>query len=108
MEKVCLTSDVAVGTMKGVIANNKQILLANVDGKFYAVDAICSHRSGYLPKGKLEKNVVICPAHGVQFDVTTGKIYKDLPGLMKMMTGKPQDLNSYSVEIKDGAVFVDA
>jgi hypothetical protein len=40
--------------------------------------------------------------------VTTGKIYKDLPGLMKMMTGKPQDLNSYSVEIKDGAVFVDA
>jgi hypothetical protein len=41
--------------------------------------------------------------------VTTGKVAKDLPGLMKMLTkGGAKDLNSYKVEIKDGAVFVDA
>ena len=109
MEKVCKTSDIANGTMKGFTANQKQILVANVEGRFYAVDAICTHYNGYLPKGKLDKNIVICPVHGAQFDVTTGKVAKDLPGLMKMLTkGGAKDLNSYKVEIKDGAVFVDA
>jgi nitrite reductase/ring-hydroxylating ferredoxin subunit len=109
MEKVCKTSDIASGTMKGFTANQKQILVANVDGNFYAVDAICTHRFGYLAKGKLDKNIIICPVHGARYDVTTGKVTKDLPGLMKMMTnGGANDLNSYKVEIKDGAVFVDA
>jgi nitrite reductase/ring-hydroxylating ferredoxin subunit len=109
MEKVCKTSDIATGTMKGFTVNQKQVLVANVDGTFYAVDAVCSHRSGYLVKGKLDKNIIICPVHGARFDVTTGKVSKDLPGLMKMITaGGAKDLNSYKVEIKDGAIFVDA
>ncbi len=109
MEKVCATSDMAPGTMKGITANQKQILIANVDGRFYAVDAICTHHFGYLPKGKLDKNIIICPVHGAQYDVTTGKVSKDLSGMMKMlMSGGAKDLNSYKVEIKDGFIFVDA
>jgi len=109
MEKICKTSDVAIGTMKGYMVNQKQILIANVDGKYYAVDSICTHRFGYLPKGKLENNIVICPVHGAQYDVTTGKVVKDVPGIMKMSTGGgAKDLNSYKVEIKDGAIFVEA
>jgi nitrite reductase/ring-hydroxylating ferredoxin subunit len=109
MEKVCKTSDVAVGTMKGFMVNQKQLLIANVGGKYYAIDSICSHRFGYLPKGKLDNNIVICPVHGAQYDVTTGKVLKDVPGIMKMATnGGAIDLNSYKVEIKDDAIFVDA
>lgn len=109
MEKVCKTSAIASGTMKGFTANQTQILFANVEGHFYAVDAVCTHRSGYLVKGKLDKNIIICPVHGARYDVITGKVRKDLPGLMKMMTnGGAKDLNSYKVEIKDGTVFVDA
>ncbi len=109
MEKVCKTSDLLSGSMKGFTVNQKQILIANVEGNFYAVDSICTHHYGYLPKGTLQKNIVICPVHGAQYDVTTGKVFKDIPGLMKMMTGGgAKDLNSYKVEIKDGFVFIDA
>ena len=109
MEKICRTSDVAVGTMKGFVVNQKQILIANVDNTYYAVDAICPHRSGYLPKGKLKNNIVICPVHGARYDVTTGKVLKDVSRLMRLSTGGgAKDLNSYRVEIKDDEVFINA
>jgi 3-phenylpropionate/trans-cinnamate dioxygenase ferredoxin subunit len=109
MEKVCATSDVPAGTMRGFMVNQKPILVANVSGKYYAVDSICTHRFGYLPKGKLENNLLICPVHGAQYDVTTGKMVKDVPAMMKMATsGGAQDLNSYKVEVRGDAIFVDA
>ena len=109
MEKICRTSDISIGTMKGFVVNQKQILIANVGNKYYAVDAICPHRSGYLPKGKLKNNIVICPVHGAQYDVTTGKVSKDISRLMKLATsGGTKDLSSYRVEIRDDEVFVDA
>jgi nitrite reductase/ring-hydroxylating ferredoxin subunit len=60
MEKVCESSDIPKGTMKGFTVKDKQILIANVDGNFYAMDAVCSHMHGYLVSGTLEKNIVIC------------------------------------------------
>ena len=47
MKKVCKTSDVTKATMKGFTIKGKQILMANVDGKFFAMDAICPHMNGY-------------------------------------------------------------
>jgi len=47
MKKVCKTSDVTKATMKGFTIRGKQILMANVDGKFFAMDAICPHMNGY-------------------------------------------------------------
>jgi hypothetical protein len=48
MEKVCNTSDVIKATVKGFIMKGKQILVANVDGHFFAVNATCTHMIGYL------------------------------------------------------------
>jgi nitrite reductase/ring-hydroxylating ferredoxin subunit len=59
--------------MKHVEVNNREILVANVDGKFYAVDDRCGHTSARLSRGGLRGNIVTCPLHGAQFDVTTGK-----------------------------------
>ena len=35
--------------MKGFTVNGKQILVANAEGSFFVLDAICSHMQGYLP-----------------------------------------------------------
>ena len=59
--------------MKHVEVNNREILVANVDGKFYAIDDRCSHMNAPLSRGGLRGKIVTCPQHGAQFDVTTGK-----------------------------------
>jgi hypothetical protein len=43
IEKVCKTTDITTGTMKGFIVNEKPILISNFDGKYCAVDSICTH-----------------------------------------------------------------
>jgi nitrite reductase/ring-hydroxylating ferredoxin subunit len=109
MEKACNISDVSPGTMKGFTVKDKYILVARVDGNFYAVDAICPHMSGFIPVGKLEKKFIIsCPTHGAQYDVTTGKLIKDVDDEIKEATGSgASDLQIYEVSIKDGSVFID-
>ena len=45
----------------------------NVDGAYYAIDAICLHRAARSPKASLSRQcIVTCPWHGWQFDLTTG------------------------------------
>jgi len=109
MEKVCNISDIPQGTMKGFTVNDKYILIASVNGNFYAVDAVCPHMSGFIPVGKLEKKFIIsCPTHGAQYDVKTGKLIKDVDEEIKEATGKgASDLHIYEVLIKDGSVFID-
>jgi nitrite reductase/ring-hydroxylating ferredoxin subunit len=65
--------DVPPGKMKHVEAEEKEILLANSDGKVYALCDRCSHMNAPLSLGTLNGKVVTCPMHGARFDVTTGK-----------------------------------
>ena len=67
------TKDVPTGKMKHVEAEEKEILLANTDGKVYALCDRCSHMNAPLSMGTLNGKVVTCPLHGARFDVTTGK-----------------------------------
>ena len=80
---VANASDILIGQMKGFTVAGKKILIANVAGEYYSVDAICSHARGYLPAGRLVNDVVTCPVHGAQFDVTTGCMVIYLPGKVR-------------------------
>jgi nitrite reductase (NADH) small subunit len=53
-------------------AKGKAICLANIEGKFCALDNVCPHREGPLGGGWIEGNAVVCPWHSWAFDVTTG------------------------------------
>jgi nitrite reductase/ring-hydroxylating ferredoxin subunit len=65
-------NDVPVGKMKHIEVGEKEILLANLDGKVYALCDRCSHMNAPLSEGTLNGKVVTCAAHGARFDVTTG------------------------------------
>jgi len=67
-------NDVPVRKMRHVEGNGKEILIANVDGKFYAISDKCGHMNARLSMGSLEKNIVTCPLHSSRFDVLTGKV----------------------------------
>ena len=70
--KVAKVSEVPSDTGKLVEIDGEQISLFNVDGKIYAIHAICPHQGGPLNEGGLNGPNVMCPWHGWEFDVTSG------------------------------------
>lgn len=66
----------ANGTMKSFEVTGRVLLLAMVEGKYYAADNRCPHLGGSLADGKLEGTVVTCPLHGSQFDLVDGRVIR--------------------------------
>jgi nitrite reductase/ring-hydroxylating ferredoxin subunit len=71
--KVAKTIDIPVGKMKHMEVDGLEILIANVEGKFYAVGDRCPHLHATISEGTLNKTVVTCPRHLSTFDIVTGK-----------------------------------
>lgn len=107
------TSEVAEGSMKGFTAGGRRILVARLQGKFYALDGRCPHMSADLSRGRLEGSVLICPLHGSRFDVRDGHVLAwidRLPGLIKAAAKtlkKPTPARTYPISVRDGMLSVD-
>jgi 3-phenylpropionate/trans-cinnamate dioxygenase ferredoxin subunit len=65
--------------------NGVQVLICNVDGRFFAVEDVCTHDGAPLDAGTLEGRCVVCPRHGATFDVETGAALT-LPAVIPLMT----------------------
>lgn len=72
--KVAQASDIPMGGMRMVTFGVEEVVITNVEGKFYAIGNRCTHVGGPLAEGKLSGKVVTCPWHGSQFDVTNGQV----------------------------------
>jgi metal-sulfur cluster biosynthetic enzyme/nitrite reductase/ring-hydroxylating ferredoxin subunit len=48
------------------------VALFHVDGRFYAIDDVCTHDGGPLVEGELADYKIACPRHGAKFDIRTG------------------------------------
>ena len=83
--------------MTCVVVDRERVLLANVEGVFYAVRDACGHRRAPLSKGTLDGHVIECPLHFATFDARTGKL---LSGPVA------DDVPTYAVEVKDDTVYV--
>jgi nitrite reductase/ring-hydroxylating ferredoxin subunit len=46
-------------------------------GRFHATSALCPHEDGPLAEGWLEGDAVVCPWHGFDFDLATGRCRVD-------------------------------
>jgi nitrite reductase/ring-hydroxylating ferredoxin subunit len=90
--------------MKKVLIDDREVLIVNVEGIYYAVDNLCTHFAGDLSEGVLEGNVVTCPNHGSKFDVTTGKVVSPPAEAL----GRPdiEDLQTYLVKVEDQYIMV--
>ena len=73
--RIASTQDILPSQMKAVdLDGNQNICIANIDGKYYAIDNVCTHEGGPLADGTLEGYEVECPWHGSKFDVRTGVV----------------------------------
>ena len=94
---VAKNADIPPDGMKCVAVERARVLLAHVDGRFFAISDICGHRNAPLSRGRLAGHIVECPLHFAQFDVRTGKL---VDGPISA------DVPAYEVLVKDDTVFV--
>lgn len=73
------SSKLPPGSMLTVKVDGEDVLLANVDGKFYGIGALCNHQQWDLSEGTLEDTTVTCAGHGTIWDLKTGKGEFDEP-----------------------------
>jgi nitrite reductase/ring-hydroxylating ferredoxin subunit len=103
---VAKTADIQAGTMKAVVAGGKKLLLANVDGAFYAMQQKCPHLGANLCRGKLQGNTVTCPLHKATFDLTSGQVVA--VAHLLFLKFKTRQATTYPVRIDGDSVMVDA
>jgi 3-phenylpropionate/trans-cinnamate dioxygenase ferredoxin subunit len=88
-----------------------EILLAKVNGNFYAIDNKCPHMKADLSAGTLEGTVITCPRHGSQFDITDGHYVRWLgQGLVNTMLkslSSPRAVTSYKVKVQGSDIMVE-
>ena len=102
--KVASTNDLTPGSKIKVTVENRDILLANLQGSYYAMDNTCPHMGGSLVEGDLEGNNIVCPRHGSIFDITTGKVVKS--GKLLFISVKVHDLISYPIKIEGSEILI--
>jgi nitrite reductase (NADH) small subunit len=85
------------GMVRELQLDGKVIALSNVGGKLCAINNVCLHRGGPLGEGELSGQVVTCPWHGWQYDVTSGKL----------VTNPAVGVETYPVELRGDDVYVD-
>jgi nitrite reductase/ring-hydroxylating ferredoxin subunit len=104
-EKVAETNDIAIGQMKTVKIGTEEVVVANVNGAYYAISNACTHEGGNLSKGKLNGNIITCPKHKAQFDVTTGKTVA--PPKILFMHPKIENSHSYPVKVEGTTILLE-
>jgi len=71
--EVAKVKDIPDGKMKHIEVDGREVLVANVGGKYFAINDRCGHMNVLLSMGNLKGSTVTCPFHGAPFDITTGK-----------------------------------
>jgi nitrite reductase/ring-hydroxylating ferredoxin subunit len=122
------TQDIEKGKMILVEVERKKVVIANVEGMFYAFNDRCPHSNAPLHLGTLQGKVITCGLHFSSFDVTTGKklsdpkelsvppeIIQNMPVNFLQMEQKlaeirrqieTLDLETYETKVENNRIFV--
>ena len=102
--RVAGRSEIPAGRMKKTRLNDREVLIANVNGNYYAVNDHCTHAGSELSEGKLDGNIVECPRHHAKFDVTTGKVVS--PPSIAFFHPKITDEKTYQVKVEGDDILI--
>ena len=73
------------------------VAVFNVDGKFYAIEDVCTHDGEELTGGPVVGDQVVCPRHGARFCIRTGKA---------LTPPAYEDVETFPVRVTDGRIQV--
>lgn len=95
--EIAPASELPNGERLFVELGDKPIVVFNIAGQFFAIGDVCSHDDGPLGDGVIEGFNVVCPRHGAEFDIRTGKVMQ-MPAVV--------DIPAYPVIVRDGIIFI--
>ncbi len=93
---VAAATDFTEGKGKSFKVEGKEVAVFLLDEEFHAISNSCPHYGAQLCEGFVRNATVMCPWHGWQFDIKTGK----------GMTMPGRDVKSFAVKVEDGQVKV--
>jgi len=98
--EVCPAEELPPGAVRIVPEGAFGIGVFNVGDRLCAIEDRCSHDDGPLAEGDfdLERGIVVCPRHGSEFEVCTGRP-RTLPAYLPVET--------YRVFVEDGTVWLE-
>ena len=84
--KLCDKQVLPLGELRSFKIRGIEVLAVNLDGKFSCLDGRCTHAGAPLAEGTLEGEILTCPWHYSQFNITNGQVlrgpaYKPLKSL---------------------------
>jgi 3-phenylpropionate/trans-cinnamate dioxygenase ferredoxin subunit len=95
--EIAPASELPNGQRLFVDVGDRPIVIFNIAGQFFAIGDVCTHDDGPVGDGDLEGFNIVCPRHGAEFDVRTGKVMQ-MPAVV--------DLPAYPVQVREGQIFV--
>ena len=97
--KVANAADIPAAGALQVSVGDELIAVYNLDGKFYAINDICTHQQANLSDGFIDGENIECPLHQALFNIPTGKVLRE-PAVV--------DLKTYSVKKhEDGYIYIE-
>lgn len=110
--EILKTSELGEGEMKKVNIANLEVLIARIDGEFFAINNKCPHMGGDLSEGTLDGTILTCPLHHSQFNITTGEVIRwtDFTGFkasLSKLFKSPKPLKKYELLIEDDQIILE-
>jgi nitrite reductase/ring-hydroxylating ferredoxin subunit len=96
--KLCDKNIIPLGELRAFKIKGHEVLAVNVDDKILCLDARCAHAGAPLAEGTLNGEVLTCPWHYSQFNITNGTVLR----------GPAQkSIRTYLVEEREDFVYID-
>lgn len=96
---IARVEDLPPGSYLQMEVDGVKMAIFNVDGRYYAIEDICSHEAETLSGGKVDGLEITCPRHEARFSLLTGEALS--PPAYEPIATFPVHLENGIVQVRD-------
>jgi nitrite reductase/ring-hydroxylating ferredoxin subunit len=96
--KVGSATDFLYDRMIGLQVSGREVLVARLENRYYALGNVCTHNGCRLSGGRIRNGTIRCPCHGSAFDPATGRV---------LQGPAERPVPVYHIKVERGSIWVD-
>src|SRR3972149_1538993 len=96
---VAQVDELRPGAYRVIDVDGASIAVFNIEGKFYAIEDICTHDGATLTGGPVKGDQITCPRHGARFCIRTGAVLS--PPAYEGIATFPVRIHNDLVQVRD-------